>query len=120
MTVTTDWAEFAARSFEPQMENRWASPGTLARHMDPQTVQTAALDLLDGNLVDVAEGRCPRLIWSMPPQEGKVNGPAAASPCGCWSAIPNYGSRSSPTNWALPGGGVARSATTSPNTPSWA
>ena len=39
--------------------------------MDPATVQTAALDLLDENLVDVAEGRCPRLIWSMPPQEGK-------------------------------------------------
>lgn len=71
MTATLDWAEFAAREFEPQMEHRWMSPGALARHMDPQTVQTAALDLLDNNLVDVAEGRCPRLIWSMPPQEGK-------------------------------------------------
>lgn len=39
--------------------------------MDPRTVQTDALDLLDTNLVDVAEGRCKRLIFSMPPQEGK-------------------------------------------------
>jgi predicted phage terminase large subunit-like protein len=51
--------------------DRFPSPGALARHVDPQTVQTAALDLLDANLVDVAEGRCPRLAWSMPPQEGK-------------------------------------------------
>lgn len=88
MTATTDWAEFAARAFEPQSEKLWPTPGALARHMDAHTVQTAALDLLDDNLVDVAEGRCPRLIWSMPPQEGKVSGPAAASPCGCWSVIP--------------------------------
>lgn len=51
--------------------DRFPTPGALARHMDPQTVQTAALNLLDANLVDVAEGRCRRLIWSMPPQEGK-------------------------------------------------
>lgn len=72
MTATLDWAEFAAREFEPaSAHQRWATPGALARHMDPNTVQTAALDLLDANLVDVAEGRCRRLIWSMPPQEGK-------------------------------------------------
>jgi len=72
MTATTDWLEFAARAFEPASQHQqWATPGALARHMDPQTVQTAALDLLDANLVDVAEGRCRRLIWSMPPQEGK-------------------------------------------------
>lgn len=34
-------------------------------------MRTPALDLLDSTLVDVAEGRCKRLIWSMPPQEGK-------------------------------------------------
>lgn len=72
MTATVDWAEFAARAFEPASQHqRWATPGALARHMDPQTVQTAALDLLDENLLEVAEGRCRRLIWSMPPQEGK-------------------------------------------------
>jgi predicted phage terminase large subunit-like protein len=72
VTATLEWAEFAARSFEPASQHqRWDTPGALAKHMDPQTVQTAALDLLDANLVDVAEGRCRRLIWSMPPQEGK-------------------------------------------------
>ncbi|MFE9448276.1 phage terminase large subunit [Streptomyces sp. NPDC006739] len=72
MTATLDWAEYAAREFEPaSTHQRWATPGSLARHMDPNTVQTEALDLLDANLVDVAEGHCRRLIWSMPPQEGK-------------------------------------------------
>lgn len=72
MTVTVDWMEHAAREFEPGGKPRqWATPGELARYMDPNTVQTAALDLLDANLVDVAEGRCKRLMWSMPPQEGK-------------------------------------------------
>lgn len=72
MTATLDWAEFAAREFEPASQHQlWATPGALARHMDPNTVQTDALDLLDANLVDVAEGHCRRLIWSMPPQEGK-------------------------------------------------
>ncbi|MEV6833486.1 phage terminase large subunit [Streptomyces sp. NPDC051133] len=72
MTAALDWAEYAARAFEPaSAHQRWATPGALARHMDPHTVQTAALDLLDANLVDVAEGRCRRLMWSMPPQEGK-------------------------------------------------
>lgn len=78
----------AARRPDP---NRFATPGALARHMDAKTVQTGALDLLDASLVDVAEGNCPRLIWSMPPQEGKVNGPAAGSLYGCWSAIPTFG-----------------------------
>lgn len=92
MTATIDWVEHAARAFEPASQRqRWASPGALARHMDRQTVQTDALDLLDDNLVDVAEGRCRRLIWSMPPQEGKASGPAAASPCGCWSATQTFG-----------------------------
>jgi predicted phage terminase large subunit-like protein len=50
---------------------RWATPGELALAVDPSTVQTAALDLIDGALVDVAEGRCRRLIISLPPQEGK-------------------------------------------------
>lgn len=72
MTAALDWAEFAAREFEPHSKRRrWATPGELARHLDPNTVQTAALDLLDANLVDIAEGRCRRLMWSMPPQEGK-------------------------------------------------
>ena len=47
------------------------TPGALARRLDATTVQTPALDLIDAALVDVADGRCDRLIISMPPQEGK-------------------------------------------------
>lgn len=49
----------------------YATPGELAKALDPTTVQTPALDLIDAALVDVAEGRCKRLMISMPPQEGK-------------------------------------------------
>jgi len=58
-------------------------PGDLAKTLDPGTVQTPALDLIDAALVDVTEGRCDRLIVSMPPQEGKVSGSVAAPRCGC-------------------------------------
>src|SRR5690348_7226232 len=51
--------------------DQFGSPGELAASIETTTVQTPALELLDRNLVDIAEGRCPRLIWSMPPQEGK-------------------------------------------------
>jgi predicted phage terminase large subunit-like protein len=49
----------------------WASPGELAKAIDPSTIQTPALELIDQALVDVDAGRCDRLIISMPPQEGK-------------------------------------------------
>jgi predicted phage terminase large subunit-like protein len=51
--------------------NRYPTPHDLARAIDPRIVRTPALELLDENLIDAAEGRCPRLIFSMPPQEGK-------------------------------------------------
>ena len=50
---------------------RYPTPHDLARDLDPRIVSTPALELLDRNLIDAAEGRCPRLIFSMPPQEGK-------------------------------------------------
>lgn len=50
---------------------RWPTPGAMAIELDPGTVQTPALDLIDAALVDVAEGRCDRQIVCMPPQEGK-------------------------------------------------
>jgi len=49
----------------------YPTPGTLAAHCEPRTVQTPALDLLDEALVDAADGTAPRLMWFMPPQEGK-------------------------------------------------
>ena len=72
MTLTA-W-EAAAQQWEMQYGHRasgYDTPGDLAKALDPRTVQTPALDLIDAALVEVAEGRCERLIISMAPQEGK-------------------------------------------------
>lgn len=77
MTVapTSPW-ESAARFFEPpppteERQSPWRTPGQMAKALDPKTIQTPALDLIDEALVDVAEGRCDRLMISLAPQEGK-------------------------------------------------
>lgn len=64
------WAEAAARSFEPPAP-RWSTPGDLAQQIDPRIVQTPALDLMDAALVEAFNTPDGRLIWAMPPQEGK-------------------------------------------------
>ena len=73
--MTVDMWEHAARMFEPPPPppklRHWASPGELAKAVDPSTIQTPALDLIDQALMDVENGTCDRLIISMPPQEGK-------------------------------------------------
>jgi predicted phage terminase large subunit-like protein len=48
-----------------------ASLGEFTSRIDPSNVQTPALDLLDAKLAAVARGDIPRLIISLPPQEGK-------------------------------------------------
>lgn len=48
-----------------------ATPGQLAEALDPRTVQTPALDLIDSKLIEVAAGETKRLILSVSPQEGK-------------------------------------------------
>ena len=65
--------EAAARFFEPEpvRDCPWSSPGEMAVALDPKTVQTPALTRIDDALVDVADGRCKRLMIAMPPQEGK-------------------------------------------------
>lgn len=68
--AAVDPFEFAARAFETPPA-RWTSPGHLAQSLDPATKQTPALDLIDAALIDVAEGRCDRLMISLAPQEGK-------------------------------------------------
>ncbi|MET9339264.1 phage terminase large subunit [Nonomuraea sp. NPDC003804] len=68
MTLTA-W-EAAARLFEPP-RRRWASPGDLARHLDPKTRQTLMLDLLDDELVRLLDTPDGRLVISVAPQEGK-------------------------------------------------
>lgn len=50
---------------------RFESPGALASHIDPRTVATPALDLIDRELVRLMDTPDGRLIISMPPQEGK-------------------------------------------------
>jgi len=54
-----------------EKQRRFASPGELAAHIDPRTVATPALDLIDQELVRLRDTPDGRLIISMPPQEGK-------------------------------------------------
>ncbi|SFK92512.1 phage uncharacterized protein (putative large terminase), C-terminal domain-containing protein [Streptosporangium canum] len=69
MTTLTAW-EHAAAQFLPR-RRRWATPGAMAAELDPTTVQTPALDLIDAELVALADGSGDRLMIFMPPQEGK-------------------------------------------------
>jgi predicted phage terminase large subunit-like protein len=63
------------------------TPGVLASTIDPRTVQTYALDIIDGALVEVAEGDCERLIICMAPQEGKSERVSRRTPL--WMLIRN-------------------------------
>lgn len=72
--------EHAARAFElrapdPVREqadaDSWKTPGTLAKRLNPSTVQTPALDLIDAELQKLLDTPDGRLIITMPPQEGK-------------------------------------------------
>lgn len=83
--TTTLW-ELAARSFEPPAR-RWATPGDLAAHIDPRTVQTPALDLIDRELARLLDTPDGRLIISMPPQEGKSTRAAGDFPV--WALTQN-------------------------------
>lgn len=69
--MTVDWAEHAARMFEPAPTPRWGTPGELAQFLDPKTRQTPALDLIDQALVRAFNTPDSRLVISCPPQEGK-------------------------------------------------
>lgn len=65
-------AEEARRSQPARPDpDRFATPGVLARHINPDTLQTAALDLVDEAVVWAYTTRGARLIVSLPPQEGK-------------------------------------------------
>jgi predicted phage terminase large subunit-like protein len=70
--ASLEWAEHAARQFEPSpAELEWTTPGALAKAINPNTVQTPALDLIDAELVQAWNTEDARLIISMSPQEGK-------------------------------------------------
>lgn len=72
--MTTVW-DLAADRFQlaagQALVTDFSAPGDLAVALNRETKQTPALQLIDDALVDVADGRCDRLILSMPPQEGK-------------------------------------------------
>jgi len=50
---------------------KWPTAGSYAAHFDSDTRNPPHLELVDEALKDVLEGRCERLIVTMPPQEGK-------------------------------------------------
>lgn len=52
-------------------ERAWNAPGELAKYLDPSTVVTPALELIDAKLVKLLDTPDGRLIITMPPQEGK-------------------------------------------------
>src|ERR1035438_9645507 len=70
-------AELRARLREQEVEQRrrdgprWATPGELAKAIDPSTVQTPALDLIDEAVVWAYSTPGARLAISIAPQEGK-------------------------------------------------
>lgn len=69
--MLADPLALAADQLEAGPAAQFPTPGDLAAYLDARTVQTPALDLLDQHLLGVADGRIDRLIWTMPPQEGK-------------------------------------------------
>jgi predicted phage terminase large subunit-like protein len=70
--AAADRLERSAAGFGEKREDPYPTPGALALALEPaQVIQTPALEMLDRELVAVAEGRTTRLMWFMPPQEGK-------------------------------------------------
>ena len=55
----------------PRPVRQWAAPGELAQAVDPSTVQTPALDLIDEAVVWAYSTPGARLAISIAPQEGK-------------------------------------------------
>ncbi len=62
------------------------TPGALATHLQPELVQTPALDLIDREIVNAIETG-GRLIITIPPQEGKSSRVAIWAPV--WALIRN-------------------------------
>ena len=69
--MTANPWEHAARAFEPAPPPRFPTPGHLAAHITPTTVNTPALALVDQALTKAWDTPDARLIISMAPQEGK-------------------------------------------------
>jgi len=67
----TSWIDELERQITRRADTTYATPGELARALDPETVQTPAMDLIDATLVEAADTPDSRTIIVMPPQEGK-------------------------------------------------
>ncbi|MGI5171886.1 phage terminase large subunit [Spirillospora sp. CA-253888] len=80
MSLTLDPVAGVARAmlaqldamYAPPKPRRWATPGRMAQALDRNVGQTAALDLIDAELVELADGDTTRLQIYCPPQEGKA------------------------------------------------
>jgi len=57
--------------FDPSWRATYPTPLDLAVHLDPRTLRTPALDLINAALVEAATTPDSRLIICMSPQEGK-------------------------------------------------
>ena len=71
--MSVDWMSALACKLESRsgVSGLWPTPGKMAEYLDPRTVQTPALKLIDEKLVKAFTTPDYRLIISMPPQEGK-------------------------------------------------
>lgn len=81
------WSLVAEKIDPATRTARWETPGALARQLNPATVQTPALDLIDAALVEAFNTPDSRLIISMAPQEGKSERVAAVFPI--WALTQN-------------------------------
>jgi predicted phage terminase large subunit-like protein len=87
MAALSLW-EMVAQKFEPPT-NRWDSPLDMATDLDPRTVRTPALDVINQNLVDTMNTPDGRLAVSMSPQEGKSQLGSRRFPLWALSQNPN-------------------------------
>ncbi|GLY08237.1 phage terminase large subunit [Actinoplanes sp. NBRC 101535] len=69
LDLSSAW-QHARAQFAPRSQ-RWDTPGHMAAALEPKTIQTPALDVIDAALADVKAGTTNRLMVSLAPQEGK-------------------------------------------------
>jgi predicted phage terminase large subunit-like protein len=95
-------AVLADRLDPPADDNpeRWDTPGRLAAAVDPTTVQTPALSLIDDALVWAYSTRGARLIISIAPQEGKSSRVTKVG--SLWALIRNPETRIGIASYAQP------------------
>lgn len=67
-------AERRMEAAQQAAESRFSTPGRLAKALNPETVQTPALELIDAALVQAEQTPGARLIISMPPRRARARG----------------------------------------------